>query len=273
VSIVTEAVRFPSSGTTLPAPLVAIRDVDKQFNNGALALQGLNLTIERGTFVSLLGASGCGKSTLLRLIAGLTTPSRGTIEWAPATTTTHDKVGRPSLSYVFQDATLMPWASALKNVMLPLKIKGERKNQAEEKAREALVSVGLGNFADAYPREMSGGMKMRVSLARALVTQPDLLLLDEPFAALDEITRFNLNNDLAELWRKRRFTVIFVTHSVVESVYLSQRIVVLAARPGRIHADLPVKTAMNRTEEFRSSVEYANLCSLTSENLKGAMRA
>jgi NitT/TauT family transport system ATP-binding protein len=116
-------------------------------------------------------------------------------------------------------------------------------------------------------------MKMRVSLARALVTQPDLLLLDEPFAALDEITRFNLNNDLAELWRKRRFTVIFVTHSVVESVYLSQRIVVLAARPGRIHADLPVKTAMNRTEEFRSSVEYANLCSLTSENLKGAMRA
>ena len=167
----------------------------------------------------------------------------------------------------------MPWASALKNVMLPLKISGEAKMRAEEMAREALASVGLKDFADAYPREMSGGMKMRVSLARALVTKPDLLLLDEPFAALDEITRFKLNNDLAELWRQRAFTAIFVTHSVLESVYLSQRVVIMAARPGRIYADMLVEAAADRTEEFRTSVEYAHLCGLTSEKLKGAMTA
>jgi NitT/TauT family transport system ATP-binding protein len=265
-----ESTHSLSSRAAASTPLVQIRGVDKQFDNGTLALQNVNLTVERGTFVSLLGASGCGKSTILRLIAELARPSRGTIDWPSATV---GPTGQPLLSYVFQDATLMPWASALKNVMLPLKIQGTPKKLAVDLAREALVSVGLGDFADAYPRELSGGMKMRVSLARALVTKPDLLLLDEPFAALDEITRFHLNNDLAELWRQRGFTVIFVTHSVLESVYLSQRVVIMAAEPGRVHADLPVEAAKNRTEEFRTTVEYANLCSLISEKLKGAMGA
>jgi NitT/TauT family transport system ATP-binding protein len=244
--------------------LLALRQVEKHFDHGTLALRGFNLSIEAGSFVSLLGASGCGKSTVLRLIAGLAKPTRGSIEWAATT---------PRLSYVFQEPTLMPWASVLRNVMLPLKIRGGERKEAAARAQDALATVGLADSANAYPRELSGGMKMRVSLARAMVTEPEVLLLDEPFAALDEITRFKLNNDLAELWRARGFTAIFVTHSVFESVYLSQRVVIMAARPGRVFADLAAAPEIPRTEAFRTSAEYAKLCGVMSESLKGAMTA
>jgi NitT/TauT family transport system ATP-binding protein len=165
----------------------------------------------------------------------------------------------------------MPWATALKNVMLPLSLEGIRSAEAESRAREALAAVGLADDAGSYPRELSGGMKMRVSLARAIVTRPEILLLDEPFAALDEITRFKLNSDLAQLWRERAFTAIFVTHSVFEAVYLSQRIIIMAARPGRVFADCAVETNMERDEAFRTSAPYIELCATVSAKLKESM--
>lgn len=262
----------PARESAGASPLLTMQNVDKQFDNGTLALRGLNLNVDAGSFVSLLGASGCGKSTVLRMIAGLTSPTRGSIHWASMQSSGHPATS-PRLSCVFQEPALMPWASALKNVMLPLKIQRVERGEAESRAREALATVGLADFAKAYPRELSGGMKMRVSIARAIVTRPELLLLDEPFAALDEITRFKLNNDLAELWRAQGFTAIFVTHSVFESVYLSQRVVILAARPGRIFADVPVEAGMDRNEAYRTSNGYGALCRLVSEKLKGAMTA
>ena len=243
---------------------LALRGVTKQFPNGVVAVRDLDLRFEPGSFTSLLGPSGCGKSTALRMIAGLAQPTGGeVVRPAPGGTT----------SFVFQEPTLMPWASALANVMLPLVIAGEPRPRARERASDALDKVGLHGFADAYPRELSGGMKMRVSLARAIVTAPQLLLLDEPFAALDEITRFKLNNDLRELWERERFTAIFVTHSVFESVYLSQRVVVMAARPGRVTAELSIDAAGERGEAFRTSPEYVALCRRVSEALERAMAA
>jgi NitT/TauT family transport system ATP-binding protein len=210
-----------------------------------------------GEFVALLGPSGCGKSTALRLIAGLSAPSSGTVEVAR-----HPGATRPgqSIGFVFQEPTLMPWTSVRENVRLPLKLARLPAADADTRVEEALARVGLADFARAYPRELSGGMKMRVSLARALVTDPDILLMDEPFAALDEITRFRLNNDLLELWRKLGKTVIFVTHSVFESVYLSQRVIVMTARPGRMGAEIRINAAEPRGEKFRTSAAYAAFC-------------
>ncbi len=251
-------------------PLVRVRGVSKQFANGTLAVRDVDLSLGAGEFVSLLGPSGCGKSTLLRMIAGLGAPSSGTIDWP---STSHDASGRPErdLGFVFQDPTLMPWASALANVMLPLTLKGVPRGEAEGRAAQFLALVGLKGFERSYPRELSGGMRMRVSIARGLVLKPKILLMDEPFAALDEITRHRLNDDLLELWWKERFTAVFVTHSVFESVYLSKRIVVMAARPGRVMADLAVDAPYPRDELFRTSPEYAHLCRVVSGKLKEAI--
>ena len=236
---------------------VRLRGVTKVYDTGVSALGPLDLDVKRGEFVSLLGPSGCGKSTALRLIAGLSTPSSGTVSVSHRDS--ESRAGH-SIGFVFQEPTLMPWASVRENVRLPLKLSRVPAAEAGERIGAALTQVGLAEFADAYPRELSGGMKMRVSLARALVTDPDILLMDEPFAALDEITRFRLNNDLLSLWRNLRKTVIFVTHSVFESVYLSQRVVVMTARPGRIGAQFPVTAPEPRAEDFRTSAAYAGHC-------------
>lgn len=234
----------------------------KRYATGTLAVQGVSLDIAQGDFLALLGPSGCGKSTLLRMIAGLAEPSAGTIDRPD---------GNESVGFVFQEPTLMPWATAEANVALPLELHGTPKREARERAREWLRLVGLAGFEGAYPRALSGGMKMRVSIARALVTRPRLLLLDEPFAALDEITRFKLNNDLLELWQRERFTVVFVTHSVFESVYLAHRIVVMAAKPGRVADEIAVASPYPRDEEFRTSAAYAAHCREVSQSLTRAM--
>ncbi len=253
-----------------PAPLgeraevMRIEGVDKVFNGDVVALKGLNLAVNSGDFISLLGPSGCGKSTALRLIADLIHPTRGRITWAGG-----QKAG--DLGVVFQEPTLMPWATVAQNVWLPFRLRGKSYNSVKDEIIEALRLVGLDKFQTAYPRELSGGMKMRVSIARAMVTKPRLILMDEPFAALDEITRFRLNNDLLALKEKIGCTVIFVTHSVFESVFLSDRIVVMAARPGRVIRELTVDAPYPRDEVFRTSAEYAAHCREASDALHEAM--
>jgi NitT/TauT family transport system ATP-binding protein len=246
---------------------VSLRHVTKAYDNGVMALGPIDLEVRRGEFISLLGPSGCGKSTALRLIAGLSGPSSGTVRVARRAVTEH---ARHPVGFVFQEPTLMPWTTVRENVRLPLKLAHLPFSAAKARVDEALAQVGLSEFADAYPRELSGGMKMRVSLARALVTDPDILLMDEPFAALDEITRFRLNNDLLALWRNLRKTVIFVTHSVFESVYLSQRVLVMTSRPGRITTEIGIETTEPRSEDFRTSADYAGYCRNVSNALAPA---
>jgi NitT/TauT family transport system ATP-binding protein len=226
--------------------------------------------VRQGEFLSLLGPSGCGKSTALRIIAGLSEPSQGAVEWA-ANGAQVQPGGR--IGFVFQEPTLMPWANVFNNVRLPLKLAGISAEATRQRVEAALERVGLQNFARAYPRELSGGMRMRVSIARALVTEPTLLLMDEPFAALDEITRFKLNDDLLQMWQSLRTTVVFVTHSVFESVYLSSRIAVMAARPGRVVTELAIDAPYPRDAKFRTSADYAALCRSTSDALAHAMAA
>jgi NitT/TauT family transport system ATP-binding protein len=222
-----------------------------------------------GEFLSLVGPSGCGKSTALRLIAGLSAPSAGRLRWDG-----RDAPPRPGdIGFVFQEPTLMPWARVLANVTLPLKLGHMARTEAEDRARDALALVGLAGFERAFPRELSGGMRMRVSIARALVMRPRLLLMDEPFAALDEITRLKLNDDLLALWAERALTIIFVTHSVYESVYLSSRVAVMAARPGRIVEDRPLAAAYPRSAGFRHGAEYGAQCAEISAALARAMAA
>ena len=246
------------------APLACLRGVGKTFSNGTVALTGLDLAVREGEFLSLLGPSGCGKSTVLRMLAGLATPTSGNIAWT-------DPGLKKQIGFVFQEPTLMPWASVFDNVWLPLRLRGMSRAAASADIEEALTLVGLKQFIKAYPRELSGGMKMRVSIARALVLRPPLLLMDEPFAALDEITRFKLNNDLLNLKAELGTTVVFVTHSVYESVYLSTRIAVMAARPGRIVATIDVDEPLPREEEFRHGALYAERCRAASKALLGAM--
>lgn len=214
--------------------LLSLSAVAKRFSNGTQALHDLSFDIAPGAFVSLLGPSGCGKSTALRLAAGLLAPDAGTVTFAG---------GKPQIGFVFQEPTLMPWADALTNARLPLDLQGASRRDAQARAAAALARVGLAGFERALPRELSGGMKMRVSLARALAAQPRLLLLDEPFAALDEITRAQLGDDLLRLWREDGLTILFVTHSVSESAYLSQRVLVMTPRPGRVATDIALPGA------------------------------
>lgn len=245
--------------------LLELRGVEKRYDNGTLALERVDLAVGQHEFVSLLGPSGCGKSTALKMIAGLSPVTSGSIAWADSMSD-HAK----DISFVFQEPTLMPWTQVFENVWLPLRLKGVSKQAAKAQIDSVLDKVGLAQFAHVYPRELSGGMKMRVSIARAMVTEPRLLLMDEPFAALDEMTRFKLNNDTLALWHAQQFTTIFVTHSVYESVYLSNRIIVMAARPGRIIADIAVDEPYPRTDSFRNTPRYAELCVKVSQALQKA---
>ena len=246
--------------------LIRMEGVAKQFNTGVLAVQDMNLTINRGEFVSLLGPSGCGKSTALKMIAGLLPVTTGKITVsAPSTKSEQD------LGFVFQEPTLMPWAPVFDNVWLPLRLAGIDRKAAKARIQAALAEVGLSRFEAAYPRELSGGMKMRVSIARALVTRPRILLMDEPFAALDEMTRMKLNNDVIRLAAEHALTVVFVTHSVFESVYLSNRVVVMAARPGRVAADVTIAAPWPRDESFRTSEPYVHECRKVSAALKATL--
>jgi NitT/TauT family transport system ATP-binding protein len=278
----TAAVQIKAMATSMPLetprsgaqqrPLLTLVDISKTFANGTTALTGVDLKIMPGEFVSVLGASGCGKSTLLRLIGGLTEPTSGTLDWPQSA---YDAAGHaePALSFVFQEPTLLPWRTVSENVYLPLLLAGIGRSEARERIAQALDQVGLHGFGESYPRQLSGGMKMRVSIARALVTKPKILLMDEPFAALDEITRLKLNDELLDLFARQGLTVIFVTHSVYESVYLSTRIIVMSSRPGRVTADVPITASYPRGEEFRTSSHYNEYCRLVSAALRTAMTA
>ncbi len=242
--------------------VVSMRDVTKAFANGTVALEDMSLEVRRGEFVSLLGPSGCGKSTALRIMAGLAEPSGGSL--------VRPGSGR-DIGFVFQDPTLMPWQTVFGNVHLPLKLRGIGKQHARERVMQGLASVGLADFAQAYPRELSGGMKMRVSIARALVTEPKLLLMDEPFAALDEITRQKLNDDVLALWAQTGVTVIFVTHSVYEAAYLSTRIAVMRPRPGSVLTEIVIEQPEIRGEAYRISDFYQANCRTVSQALQRAL--
>jgi NitT/TauT family transport system ATP-binding protein len=246
--------------------ILELHGVQKRFGSGVEALAGVDLSVARGEFLSIVGPSGCGKSTLLRIIAGLTSPSAGTCDLA-----VDHAPGR--IGFVFQDPTLMPWSTVTGNVLLPFRIGRRNGAEARDRALAAVRAVGLGGFEDSYLHQLSGGMRMRVSIARALVTDPDLLLLDEPFAALDEITRMALNDDLLRLWEDRRPTILFVTHSVFESVYLSTRIAVMSARPGRITADFAVGVPQPRNRATRMSTAYTATCDEVSAILAKAIAA
>jgi NitT/TauT family transport system ATP-binding protein len=239
-------------------PLIVVSRADKVYANGTVALQDISFAVHEGQFVSLVGPSGCGKSTLLRVIAGLGPINAGEVlvEGLPPRRARQEKA---DTAFVFQDATLMPWRSVAGNVELPLELRGVGKRQRQRTALEALGTVGLADAAAAYPRELSGGMRMRVSLARALAAHPRLLLMDEPFGALDEITRQRLNGELLRICALAGWTVLFVTHNVFEAVFLSTRILIMSRRPGRIVAEVAVDLPHPRLPELRSSPEYSRL--------------
>lgn len=252
-------------GASAAEALLHLQGVNKRYSNGTVALRDMSLSIVRGDFVSLLGPSGCGKSTALRMMAGLLQPSSGAIAW-PGDGAGQDHAR--DISFVFQEPTLMPWATVFDNVYLPLRVAGVPLARASEQVQAALALVGLSRFAQVYPRELSGGMKMRVSIARAMVTRPRLLLMDEPFAALDEMTRAKLNDDVRRLWAELGLTVVFVTHNVWEAVYLSSRVVVMAARPGRVVEDIAIDGPAQRADGFRTSTLYTDQCVRVTQSLR-----
>ncbi len=247
----------------VPEPVVRLRQVTKRFAGGIEALAGLDLMVGPGELLALLGPSGCGKSTALRLMAGLAAPTTGSVE--------RSLPDPYAVGFVFQEPTLMPWATVERNVALPLKLLGLPRPEVRRRAGEWLERLGLDGFARAYPRQLSGGMRMRVSIARARALAPRLLLLDEPFAALDEITRWRLNDELLDLWRSENLTIVFVTHSVYESAYLATRIAVLSARPGRIVGEIAVDAPVPRGPEYRGSEAYLRTCREVSARLAEAL--
>ena len=247
-------------------PAVEVLSAEKTYPNGTQALLPVDLTIEEGEFVTLLGPSGCGKSTLLKMVAGLLEPTDGRLHLWRKPVVQLDESGK-KMAFVFQSPTLMPWASVQTNVRLPLDLAGVPRAEGDARVTEALALVGLSKFANALPRALSGGMQMRVSIARGLVTQPDLLLMDEPFGALDEITRHKLDADLLDLWRKKKLTVIFVTHSIHEAVFLSSRVVMMAARPGRVVEEFRIYAPYPRTADFMVSPEFSRYAKLLQDSL------
>ena len=253
-------------------PAVEVLSAEKTYPNGTQALLAVDLTIEEGEFVTLLGPSGCGKSTLLKMVAGLLEPTDGRLHLWRKPVAQLDESGK-KMAFVFQSPTLMPWASVQTNVRLPLDLAGVPRAEADARVTDALALVGLSKFANALPRALSGGMQMRVSIARGLVTQPDLLLMDEPFGALDEITRHKLDADLLDLWRKKKLTVIFVTHSIHEAVFLSSRVVMMAARPGRVVEEFRIDAPYPRTADFMVSPEFSRYAKLLQDSLLRASHA
>jgi len=244
--------------------IVSLEGVDKRFASGLLALSGTRLQVAPSEFVTLIGPSGCGKSTVLRLAAGLEAPSAGRID-APAL-----RNEAAQTAFVFQEPTLMPWASVFDNVWLPLRLAGASRAAARARVDAVLAAVGLGEFSAAFPNELSGGMKMRVSIARALVTRPQLLLMDEPFAALDEFTRQKLNSDLLEAWQAQSLAVMFVTHSIYEAVFLSQRVLMMSDRPGRVIAEVAIDAPYPRLPAFRTSPDYLQACAALTQALEAS---
>ena len=245
------------------AGLVIAREIDKRFSSGIEALRGVDLSIERGQFVSIVGPSGCGKSTFLRLVAGLDEPTAGTLT-VDGRTPKDARREQLDLAFIFQDATLLPWRSVARNVGLPLEL---REQTDPDRVRQVIDMVGLADFADAYPAQLSGGMRMRASIARALATNPELLLLDEPFGALDEITRQRLNEELLRLWQEDRWTGLFITHNVYEAVFLSQRVLVMSARPGQLITDIAIPFDPPRDPDLRSTPEFVQLAETISHQL------
>jgi NitT/TauT family transport system ATP-binding protein len=248
-------------------PMIEVSGLTKRYGAGQPVLESVNLTVSKGEFVSLIGPSGCGKSTALKLIAGLAVPTAGTISVDGMTPNN----AREIISFIFQDATLLPWRTVQQNVGLGLELEGMIDQRRSEKTSRLLELVGLQHMSNAYPRELSGGMKMRVSIARALATNPRLLLMDEPFAALDEMSRDRLNEELLRLRDEQKWTAVFVTHSVAEAVFLSTRIVVLASNPGRIHAMIPIDLPMPRTSVLRDAPEFDALIMQASHALRAAL--
>ena len=240
-------------------PVLEILSAEKSFADGTRALAPIDLTVSAGEFITLIGPSGCGKSTLLKLIASLLEPTDGRILWWRAGS---EKLGSPGrrVAFVFQDPTLMPWARVEANVRLPLDLARVGKQESRPRVAQALARVGLQGFERHYPRQLSGGMRMRVSIARSLVTEPNLILMDEPFGALDEITRNRLDADLLGLWWERKLTVLFVTHSIYEAVFLSTRVVVISTRPGRIFNVMTIEEPQPRDAGFRDSPRFAAYC-------------
>jgi NitT/TauT family transport system ATP-binding protein len=251
------------------APMVELENVTKRYGAGQAVLGGVSLTVAKGEFLSLIGPSGCGKSTVLKLISGLTPPTSGSIRvdgMAP-------RDAREIVSYIFQDATLLPWRTVEQNVGLGLELEGVARPARAEKTAALLDLVGLAHVAKSYPRQLSGGMKMRVSIARALATNPRLLLMDEPFGALDEMSRDRLNEEILRLQSEQKWTAVFVTHSVAEAIFLSTRIIVLAPNPGRIHAEFPVDLPLPRTAPLRDTPEFDALAARVSHALRSALAA
>ncbi|OUM00274.1 ABC transporter ATP-binding protein [Variovorax sp. JS1663] len=248
------------------APAVELLSAEKTYPNGTRALLPVDLAIAEGEFVTLLGPSGCGKSTLLKMVAGLLEPSDGRLLlWRRPVAQLHDCAHK--MAFVFQSPTLMPWASVRSNVRLPLDLAGVPRREADARVAEALEMVGLDKFAGALPRALSGGMQMRVSIARGLVTQPDLLLMDEPFGALDEITRHKLDAELLDLWRRKKLTVIFVTHSIHEAVFLSSRVIMMAARPGRVVEEFHIDEPYPRSADFMVSPQFSRYAKQLQDSL------
>ena len=257
------------------APAVEVLAAAKTYANGTQALLPVNLRVAAGEFVTLLGPSGCGKSTLLKMVAGLLAPSSGQVRvWGRGvngvSSVERSVAADGGLAFVFQEPTLMPWACVGDNVRLPLDLGGVPRSEAALRVRSALATVGLERFEHSLPRELSGGMKMRASIARGLVTEPRLLLMDEPFGALDEITRNRLDTDLLRLWRAQGLTVVFVTHSIFEAVFLSQRVLVMAARPGRVVDEVAIDEPYPRSPDFRVSIAFSALAKRLQDSLLDA---